>query len=124
MNSYKQFNWIVTYLLSLVTCGIYGFYVFGYMGASSNAEAERYGCKKIMNFVPALLLGFVTCGIFLIVWYYQFMKQQVEIARAKGVKVEPTEEPILLVLILYVPFYSYYVLCENYNRVIPDQKTM
>lgn len=122
MNNYKQFNWIVSYLLTVVTCGIYNYYMFGYMGKSSNDEAERYGVKKIMDFLPALLLGFVTCGIFLIVWQYQFMNQQVELARAKGVNVAPTDNPILLLLILFVPFYSYYVLCDNYNRIVPDQQ--
>jgi hypothetical protein len=118
MNNYKQFNWIAAWLLTAVTCGLYAFYMWGYMGAANNAEAERLGCKKIMGFVPALLLSFVTCGIFLIVWYYWFAAQQIEIAQKKGLKTEPTDSAIVYFILMFVPIYSYYVLCENFNRVI------
>lgn len=118
MNNYKEFNWVTTFLLNIVTCGIYSFYMWGYIGTANNNEAERLGIKKIMAPVPAILLGCVTCGIFFYVWIYQFMAQQVELAKAKGVKVAPTENPILLLLIQFVPGYSFYVTCDNYNRTI------
>ena len=118
MNNYKQFNWITCWLLTAVTCGIYSFYMFGYMATANNNEAERLGCKKIMGFVPALLLGFITCGIFLIVWYYMFAAQQIEIAQKKNINVAPSDNAFVYTLLMFVPIYSYYVLCDNYNRVI------
>lgn len=122
MNNYRQFNWVTTWLLSIVTCNIYFYYVIGYMSASSNAEAQKYGVKQTMNVVLAIVLSFVTCGITLIVWLYQFMEQQAELARIKGVQIAPTDNPILLVLIQFVPVYNFYVLCDNYNKIVPDQQ--
>lgn len=118
MNSYKQFNWLTAFLLSIVTCGIYQIYLWYSISAANNAEAERLGCKKIMGFIPAFLIGMITCGIFLIVWYYLFMNQQVELAQKKGVAVSPVDNAILLTILMFIPIYSYYVLCENYNKVI------
>ena len=118
MNNYKQFNWVTAFILNIVTCGLYSLYLWGYIGTACNNEAVRLGGKKIMSFVVALLLSFVTCGIVGIVWFYLFMNQQVELAKAKGVEVAPTDSPIVLTILMFIPIYSFYVLCDNYNRII------
>ncbi len=118
MNNYKQFNWVTAFLLNIVTCGLYSFYMFGYMSTANNNEAVRLGLDKKMSFLVALLLGFVTCGITLIVWYFIFMAQQVQLAQKKGIKTAPTESSVVLALLMFVPVYSFYVLCDNYNRTI------
>lgn len=117
-NNYKEQNWIVAYLLTLVTCGIYMFYMIGYVGTATNNEGARYGFKQTINPVLAIVLGFVTCGIVPIVWYYQYFDLQVKIAKARGIQVAPSDSPVVLTILMFIPFYSYYVLCDNFNKVI------
>ena len=119
-NGYKKFEFVTALLLNVVTCGIYSLYMWYSMAKDANAEAERYGCKKIMDFLPAFLLGMVTCGIFTLVWMYQYSNQMVEIAQKKGLKVAPSDSPIVLLICTFVPIYSFYVLCDNHNRVIVE----
>ncbi len=114
----KQFNWLTSLLLNIVTCGIYSIYMFHVMSKNNNAEATRLGVETKMSFIVAFLLGLVTCGIVPLVWMFMFMNQQVELAQKKGVKTAPVENGIVLALLLCVPVYSFYVLCDNYNRTI------
>ena len=117
-NNYKSFNWILAIVLNYVTCGIYSFVLCWIMSTNNNKQAEYYGVKKKMHFGVAVLLGFVTCGIVPLVWYFLFCAQQVELAKASGAKVTPTENGFLLGLLMFVPFYSFYVMCTNYNNTI------
>ena len=112
----KRFEFIVTFIISYVTCGIYTLYMWYQMAKANNEIARQNGKETIMDFIPAYLIGCVTCGIFLIYWYYKFFNQQVELQKLYGVKSEPTDNPILLILLTFVPVYSYYVICDNYNR--------
>jgi hypothetical protein len=66
--------------------------------------------------VRGLLLGLITCGIYSIYWQYKFYAQQIAIAKASGVETSPTDSPILMLLLGFVPIYSFYVICDNYNR--------
>ena len=115
----KKFNWLTTFLLNVVTCGIYSIYAWYVMTENNNKIAAALGVnEKRMNFILVLLLSTVTCGIFPIVWYYFFMRHQVAIANAVGAKITPTESPILLLIITFIPVYSFYVLCENYSKTV------
>ncbi len=112
----KKFNWIVAFILNYVTCGIYSLYMWIVMTKNSNKMAEKAGVKKIMGFIPALLLSCITLGIYAIIWMYKFEKLQVEIAKANGTSTQPTDSPIVLLILMIVPIYSFYVFCDNYNR--------
>ena len=115
----KKFNWLTTFLLNVVTCGIYSIYAWYVMTENNNKIAADLGVnEKRMNFILVVLLSSVTCGILPIIWYYRFMRQQVAIANAVNVKAAPTESPIVLLIITFVPVYSFYVLCDNYNRTV------
>lgn len=114
----KTFNWIAFWLLGSVTCGIYPIYVFYKMTAINNDIAEKYGEKKIMGYIPAMLLGIITCGIFIYIWMYQFMDLQVRVAKKSGVKTSPSDSPIVLFLLSFVPIYSFYVVCDNFNSTV------
>lgn len=115
----KKFNWVHTLLLNVVTCGIYSIYAWYVMTENNNKIAADLGVnEKRMNFILVVLLSTVTCGILPIIWYYRFMRQQVAIANAVNVKAAPTESPIVLLIITFVPIYSFYVLCDNYNRTV------
>ena len=112
----KKFNWIVAFILSYVTCGIYSLYMFFVMADNSNKMAEKSGTPKINGFIVAVLLGMITCGIYTLFWMYKFFKQQVEIAKANGVTVQPVEEPIILLILCIGPVYNYYMVCDVYNK--------
>lgn len=112
----KKYNWLVVYLLNLVTCCIYNIVWLYQMGEKNNEIAEKYGIFKTQNYIIAYLLGMITCGIYPIYWMYKFCEQQILIAQASGVENAPTNSPILMLLITFVPFYSIYALCDNYNR--------
>ena len=114
----KKFNWIKALLLNIVTLGIYSIYMWYKMGKQQNEMAEQLGEKQIMGFVAAFLLGMITCGIFTIVWFFLFMKQQAALAEAKGVALAPTASPIVLTILIFVPIYSFYVICDNNNKLV------
>lgn len=114
----KKFNWITALLLNIVTMSIYSIYMWYKMAKQQNEMAEQVGEKKIMGFIPAFLLGCVTCGIFVIVWYFLFMKQQAALAEAKGVALAPTANPIVLTILVFIPIYSFYVICDNCNKLV------
>lgn len=114
----KKFNWIKALLLNVVTLGIYSLFMWFKMAKQQNEMAEQLGEKKIMGFVGAFLLGMVTCGIFTIVWYFLFMKQQAAVAAAKGAALTPTASPIVLTILVFIPIYSFYVICNNCNTLV------
>lgn len=114
----KKYNWITVLLLGIVTCGIYGLIVNYNIVENNNKIAEEKGEETIKGLIIAILLGCVTCGIYYIFWLYKFYKQQVAIAEKSGVQVAPINNPIVLLLLTYVPVYGTYVLCDNYNRTI------
>ena len=114
----KKFNFLPTLLLSMVTAGIYSLYMWYVMNKNNNEVARQNGVPEIRKFIPAMLLGWVTCSIYLIYWYYKFQEQQVKILQAQGRPVCISSSPIVLLIIMFVPFLSYYVLCTNYNEGI------
>ncbi len=117
----KRFEWVITFILSYVAGSMYMSYVLSVMAQNINAEDTTSGKSDLMNaWVAVLLLTPITCGIFGIVWYIKFFTKLVAVAEAKGVQIAPTNNPVLLWLIMCVPVYSFYVLCEAYNKTIVD----
>lgn len=114
----KKFDFIPTVILSIVTCGIYSLYVWYVANKNNNTIAEGMGMPKISSFIMCLLLGAITCGIYTIYWYYKFCDQQINILKAKGRQPVISDSPILTLILLFVPFLSWYILCENYNQGI------
>lgn len=114
----KRFEFVTTLLLNIVTCGIYSIYMWYAMAENNNAMASANGRPRIQNFIIAYLLGCVTCGIYLIYWYYKFAEQQIEVAKIYGQKPAPTDNAIVMMILYFVPIYSFYVICDNYNRTV------
>ena len=112
----KKFNWIVTFLLGMLTVSIYTLYMWYVMAKNGNKMAEKSNVQKITGFGMAFLLGIVTFGIYLLYWFYKFFKQQVEIAKANGIAVKPVDSPILLMILTCIPVYSYYMVCNICNN--------
>lgn len=60
----------VYFLLSLVTCGIYG-YVFIYNLANDVNDLCEGDGENTSGLLAFILLGCVTCGIYSIIWWYK-----------------------------------------------------
>ena len=114
---FKRMNWLVMWLVGAVTLNIYAIYAWYTMGKQQNRMAAQLGERPLMNYIAVFFLGFVTCGIVPLVWLYQFMKQQIVLAQAKGVELTPCKNPIALWLLMIVPIYSLYVVCANHNKL-------
>jgi hypothetical protein len=114
----KKFNWILFLVLNYVTCGLWGIYVWTVITKNKNVMAEKYGVQKIMGYIPAFLLTMITCGIYGLVWFYKMSKQQVELNKALGAELDPSDNPIVFFIIMFVPFYGFYVLFKNYNAAV------
>ena len=114
----KKFNWIALWLLPGVTFGIYALYAWHVITKNLNAMATAKGKKTIMGFIPAMLLGLVTFNIYPIYWLFKFFNLKAELAKENNVELKPVDNPILLLLILCVPIYGIYVLCDNYNKLV------
>lgn len=118
----KKYNWITVLLLNIVTCGIYSLIMWYTMDANSKQMADKSGVTEEKNgwsfIVFFFLLSCVTCGITPLVWMYKHFKQQAAIAQKVGVALAPTDNPIVMVIIMCIPIYSFYVLCNNYNNLV------
>ncbi len=56
-------------------------------------------------------------------WFYLFCKQQCEILSAFGKAPSPNVSPIVLMLLSFVPIYSFFILSENYNTGVSEFET-
>lgn len=61
-------NWLVCLLLTIVTLGIYGFYLVYCIAKETNVSCKEDG-KNTMGLLLFILLSIVTFGIWSIVWY-------------------------------------------------------
>lgn len=114
----QQRNFWMVLLLSVITCGIYGFYYIYTMTRDLN---QIIGEQK---FDPALavLLSIVTCGIFTYIWYYQYGNNIQEVAQANQIKVYENGTSYLLWMILgsfiiVGPLIAEYLFICNFNKV-------
>lgn len=114
---FKRINWLVMWLVGVVTFGIYQIIAWYQMTKQQNEMAERIGEKKVLNYIVVFLLGLVTCGIVPLIWSLMFCKQQKMLAEAKGIDLFPTSNAFLLWLLTFVPIFKFYVLCTNHNKL-------
>ena len=85
---------IVTIILSIVTCGIYGIIWFINLTDDTNVVAQD---TNSASGIVAFVLTIVTCGIYGIYWYYNLGKKLYIAGQKNGV---PTQDNSLLYLIL------------------------
>lgn len=93
MKMVKQRSIAMCIILSIVTCGIYGYYWYVCITDDMNAAVEQQGTTGVM----ALLLTFVTCGIYGFYWAYK-MGEKVDILKTKNGL--PTSNSGILYIIL------------------------
>ncbi len=93
---------LATYiLLSIVTCGIYGYWFVYQMAQDTNVICEGDG-ENTPGLVAFILLSFFTCGIYSIYWQYQLAKRLDNNAPRYGVTLTEHANDVVLWLVLGV----------------------
>lgn len=127
----KQRNFILYFLLTMVTCGLYGIY-FWYMFVVdlNKVCAEKVpNDKPSPNYIVVALLTIITCGIYYYVWLYGQGNRMSDAAKGYGMEFHETGTTYLLWFLLGAfvcglgPIFGVYLmirnmntLAENYNR--------
>ena len=107
---------LVSYiLLSLVTCGIYGYWFVYKMAQDTNTICEGDG-NNTPGLAAFILLSIITCGIYSIYWQYQLAKRMDDNAPRYGVTLTEHASDVLLWLLLgtFICVFLSYV-GVNYN---------
>ena len=114
---------IVMYiLLTIVTCGIYGYY-FIYKLAQDVNEMCREDGQKTGGLVAFILLSYVTCGLYAYYWYYQLANRLQLNAPRYGIVVMESGTTILLWCLIGLlvcgigPFVAMHFIIKNTNAM-------
>jgi len=91
----KKRDIVVSIILSIVTCGIYGLY---WMACVTDDIGEASGDKSISGGM-AVLLSIVTCGIYGIYWAYKMGQLLVKAKSAQGGPVSSNDLPVLYLVL-------------------------
>ena len=87
---------IVMYiLLTIVTCGIYGYYFIYKLAEDVNEMCKEDG-QKTGGLAAFILLSLVTCGIYAYYWYYQIANRIQLNGPRYGITVQESGTTILL----------------------------
>lgn len=86
-------------LLSLITCGIYGYYFIYKMAKDVNVACEGDG-EQTGGLMAFILLSFITCGIYTWVWYYKLGNRLANNAPRYGMTFQENGTTILLWLVV------------------------
>lgn len=109
-------------LLSLITCGIYGYYFLYTMARDANVICSEDG-KKTGGLLAFILLSFVTCGFYAIYWYYNLGNRLAENAPRYGMNFQENGTTILLWYLVGAllcgigPFVAMHILIKNMNSL-------
>ena len=95
-------NVILAFILSIVTCGIYGIYWFAKMTDESNSISDLQTASGVL----AILYTLISCGIYSFYWNYQMGKKLFIAGQKYGVYIEDRS---ILYLILGIFGFSWLV---------------
>ena len=126
-------SWILVFLLTLVTLGIYSLYLIKVMARDTNIACSKDG-KKTSGLLKYILLSLFTLGIYSIVWDYSILSRWKTLAENSGEqpKLSPNKYILLFLfgpLIVIGPFIIAVLkisglnqMCFLYNETIPEEK--
>ena len=109
-------------LLSIVTCGIYGYYFLYCMARDVNIACEGDG-QKTPGLLPFILLSFVTCGFYALFWYYNLANRLANNAPRYGLSFQENGTTVLLWYLVGLllcgigPYVAMYFLIKNTNAI-------
>ena len=91
----KERNIVMCIILTIVTCGIYGFYWLVCLQDDSNALVNDFKTSGVM----VVVLNIVTCGIYGLYWAFK-MGEKIDAAKqSRGI---PASNSGILYLVLYL----------------------
>ncbi|MCR5251710.1 MAG: DUF4234 domain-containing protein [Lachnospiraceae bacterium] len=109
-------------LLTIVTCGIYGYYFVYTMARDVNIACEGDG-EQTAGLVAFIVLSMVTCGFYAYYWYYKMANRLQANAPRYGLNFTENGTTVLLwcVIGMFVcgigPFVAMYILIKNTNEI-------
>lgn len=110
-------NFWTMFLLSLITCGIYGIWFWYKMVEDINEICDGDG-KKSPNYIIVLLLTIVTCGIYGIYWWYRQVERLYDAGMRYHVPIREKGLAAVLWIVLAGAVGSYvveYMVIDNMN---------
>ena len=109
----KERNIVVSIILSLVTCGIYGIYWFIVMTNDVSQNSEEYKTSGAMAFVLTL----VTCGIYGFYWYYKMGKAISQIGETKGIAISDNSIIYIVLGLFGLGIVNYCLMQADLNKM-------
>ena len=114
---------LLTYIvLTIVTCGIYGWWFLSEMGKDVNKICEGDGETTTTGGIKLFLLSIVTCGIYQYWWYYSVSDRMCNNAKRYGVPMTENGTTVLLWMVLgscivVGPFIGLNIIFKNANKL-------
>lgn len=116
-------------LLTLVTCGIYGYYFIYKLAQDVNVACDGDG-ESTPGLLMFVLLSWITCGIYAYYWYYKLANRLAKNAPRYGMQFQENGTTVLMWIIfgmllcgigsfigLHILFKNANMICAAYNRV-------
>lgn len=109
-------------LLTIITCGIYGYYFIYKMAHDVNIACEGDG-EETSGLVAFILLSFITCGIYSWIWQYKLGNRLANNAPRYGFSFQENGTTVLMwnlfgsLLCGIGPFIAMNILIKNSNNI-------
>ncbi len=107
-------NIAVYFILSIVTCGIFGLYWFCTLNDDTNKIS---GHPEAMGGVAALLLSIVTCGIYSLFWAYNMGTRIDEVKAKRGMPGGDTGTLYLILAVFGLAWVAELLLQSELNKL-------
>ncbi|MDE5590932.1 MAG: DUF4234 domain-containing protein [Acetatifactor sp.] len=113
---------LVYIILTIITCGIYGYYFLYRMAKDVNIACEGDG-EKTAGLLQFIVLSYITCGIYGMIWYYKLGNRLAENAPRYGMNFQENGTTVLMWQIFGVvlcgigPFIAMSILIKNSNKI-------
>lgn len=114
---------LLTYIvLSIVTCGIYGYYFLYTMARDVNIMCEGDG-EQTSGLVVFIVLSMVTCGFYALYWYYKLANRLATNAPRYGLNFQENGTTVLMWYLIGLlicgigPYVAMYFLIKNTNAL-------
>lgn len=109
-------------ILSIITCGIYGYYFIYKMAHDVNVACDGDG-ENTSGLVAFILLSMITCGIYAWYWYYKLGNRLANNAGRYGLSIQENGTTVLMWCIFgslicgIGPFIAMHILIKNSNMI-------
>lgn len=117
-----DYSLVMFILLSIITCGIYSYYIIYKLAQDVNQMCAEDG-DKIGGLVAYILLSFVTCGIYNIYWVYKIQNRMHAAAPRYNVMVSENGGTILMWWLIsfficsFCQYVAYYIIFKTANSI-------